>query len=330
MQETKRKGRWMIIVSLIIVALLALCFFAGNYFYNFAISADSKAPDKIMERLTDENLSGDTEQRFLLNDFFETHDVQDAYITATQDGTKLYSRVVENAASDVWVIVVHGYGSDGGSMAGYAERFYDFGFNTLAPDLRGNGKSEGSYYGMGWDDRLDIIDWINYLNDSYDDPEIVLFGISMGGATVMMTSGETLPENVKAIIEDCGYSSIYAAFKSEIKTMFNLPAFPILNVAGAVTQLRAGYNYMNEGDAAAQLAKSVTPTLFIHGTEDTTVPFSMLEVVYNAAAGEREKLAVEGAKHGESAVAAPEIYWDTVQTFLNKHLDYQGAAEDAA
>ena len=28
--------------------------------------------------------------------------------------------------------------------------------------------------------------------------EIALFGVSMGGATVMMTSGEDLPSNVKA------------------------------------------------------------------------------------------------------------------------------------
>lgn len=331
MQKTERKsGRWLIIVPLIIVALLAICFFIGNYFYNYAIESDGKDfktdADQDLEKLLPDN----DDQSFLMSDFFETLEVQDAYITASQDGIELYSREVQNPASDAWVIVVHGYGSNGASMAGYAEHFYDFGFSTLAPDLRGCGKSQGSYYGMGWDDRLDIIDWINYLNENYDNPEIVLFGVSMGGATVMMTSGEELPENVKAVIEDCGYSSIYAEFKSELNSMYNLPAFPILNIAGAVTQLRAGYNFMNEGDATAQVAKSVTPTLFIHGKEDELVPFSMFEEVYNAAACEREKLEVEGADHARSAVVAPKIYWDTIQTFLNRHLNYDIDAQIAA
>lgn len=331
MQKTKPKsGRWMIIVSLIIAALLAICFFVGNYFYNFAIKAKGRNRENVGGPDFSERLPGNEGVSFLTSDFFETQGVQDAYISASQDGTELYSRVAENSASDAWVIVVHGYRSDGGGMSGYAGRFYKLGFSVLAPDLRGNGRSGGGYYGMGWDDRLDIIDWIDYLNESYDDPEIVLFGISMGGAAVMMTSGEKLPENVKAIIEDSGYSSIYAQFKSEIKTMYDMPAFPLLNMAGAVTQLRAGYNFMNEGDAVGQVAKSVTPILFIHGREDTLVPFSMLEEVYSAAACEREKLEVEGAGHGESAVVAPEIYWNTVQAFLSRHLDYNIAAQDAA
>ena len=50
--------------------------------------------------------------------------------------------------------------------------------------------SEGDYIGMGWDERLDIIDLINYIIDVDKDSEIVLFGVSMGAATVMNVSGE--------------------------------------------------------------------------------------------------------------------------------------------
>ncbi len=37
------------------------------------------------------------------------------------------------------------------------------GYNVIIPDLRGHGTSEGDYIGMGWDERLDIIDLINYI-----------------------------------------------------------------------------------------------------------------------------------------------------------------------
>ena len=57
--------------------------------------------------------------------------------------------------------------------------------------------------------------------------EIVLYGVSMGGATVMMASGEDLPGNVKAIIEDCGYSSVWDEFSYQLQALFNLPEFPL-------------------------------------------------------------------------------------------------------
>lgn len=314
-ESGKKPKRSIIIISVILVILLAVGFFAGNYFYNFAINTKSdifKSKD-MPDVPGDENTGG----------FFDTHEVGDANISASLDGTPLYARSVVNGESDVWVIIAHCYGCDGSFMESYAERFYDMGYSTLLPDLRGHGQSGGSYRGMGWDDRLDMIDWINYINANYADAEIVLFGVSMGASTVMMTSGETLPENVRAVIEDCGYSSIYEEFKVQLKSMFGLPSFPILNLAGAVTKLRAGYNFMNEGDAASQMAKSVTPTLFIHGDADTFVPISMMEAVYNAASCEREKLIVPGADHAQSSTVAPELYWSTIGEFLNRHLEYQ-------
>lgn len=63
----------------------------------------------------------------------------------------------------------------------------------------------------------------------------------MGAATVMMTSGEKLPDNVKAFVEDCGYSSVKGELGYQLKEMFNLPAFPLIPVTSLVTKVRAGY-----------------------------------------------------------------------------------------
>ncbi|WP_431189473.1 hypothetical protein, partial [Escherichia coli] len=66
----------------------------------------------------------------------------------------------------------------------------------------------------------DYVQWINkVLENNGKSQEIVLYGVSMGAATVMMTSGEKLPDNVKAIIEDCGYSSVHDELAYQLDDM---------------------------------------------------------------------------------------------------------------
>lgn len=105
--------------------------------------------------------------------------------------------------------------------------------------------------------------------------KIVLHGVSMGGATVMMTSGEALPPNVKAIVEDCGYTTAKDQLAYQLKRMYRLPIFPLLHITSLLTKLRAGY-FFGEASALDQLQKSKTPMLFIHGDADLFVPTEMV------------------------------------------------------
>ena len=235
------------------------------------------------------------------------------------DNLKLHGYKINNENSNVWVITVHGYMGSGAKMAFYAENFYNMGYNVLVPDLRGHGKSEGDYIGMGWNDRKDILRWIDLILKENNNAKIILHGVSMGGATVMMTSGEKLPENVKCIIEDCGYSSVVDEFEDKLKNIFNLPKTPILQAADLVSRVRAGY-WFSDASSVNQLKKAKVPILFIHGDKDDFVPYDMLDKVYNAADVEKEKLVVEGAEHAKSAYVNPELYWNTISKFINKHL----------
>ena len=173
---------------------------------------------------------------------------------------------------------------------------------------------------MGWLERKDIVDWVGTLVEQDPEAEIVLFGVSMGGATVMMTAGEELPANVKCVIEDCGYSSVWDEFAGQLDELFGLPTFPVLDVASLVTQFRAGFGF-KEASSVEQLKKTSLPVLFIHGEEDTFVPYSMLDLVYEACASpEKERLSVPGAGHGEASWEDPELYWSTVERFLAAHV----------
>lgn len=230
---------------------------------------------------------------------------------------ELYHQPIE---TDKYVIIVHGYKSDCTSMYRRAYHFWQKGFHILLVDLRACGKSEGKSLGMGWLDRKDILSWIHYLLSLNPDARIALYGESMGAATVMMTSGEeNLPQNVRVCVEDCGYTSVYDIFHSELSARFGLPAFPLLDTASALSGKQNDFNFQ-EASALRQVAKSHTPTLFIHGTGDNFVPFSMLEPLYNAATCEKDKLIVEGAQHCASVYYGVETYFNKVFDFIDKYI----------
>ncbi len=316
MKKKRLFGICLGIISVIIIISLGL---VGNYFYNLALNPNT--PKDIVFGTPEEAAatSGqvlDVDISWLLNDSNYT----DEYITS-QDGLKLHSYHVKNqSSSNKWVITVHGYTSEGINMSSYAKKYYDNGYNVLIPDLRSHGLSEGDYIGMGWDDRLDIISWINYILNEDPNADIVLHGISMGAATVLMTSGEEIPSNVKVIIADCGYTSVWDEFAYQLDDLFSLPEFPILNVSSIVSKIRAGY-FLGEASSIEQVKKSKTPILYIHGDQDDFVPYYMMEELYNATSSEKEMLTIKGAEHAKASEVDPETYWTTVNNFINKYIN---------
>ena len=314
-----------IVICVVLILIFSALIFIGNKFYNLAINPKvskdivfNSEETKSEENLSQSQTSGENAEedlRWFLND----SNYEDVYIKSN-DGLKLHGYKIKNKNNtNKWVITVHGYTSEGKLMSNFAKNFYDMGYNLLVPDLRGHGMSEGTYIGMGWDDRLDIINWIKFLNDNEKDNIIILHGISMGGATVMMTSGEELPSNLKLIIEDCGYTSVWDQFSYQLKVLFKLPVFPFMNVASLVCKIRAGY-FLGTASSIKQLAKAKVPMLFIHGDKDDFVPFYMLDEVYNAANCKKEKLVIKGAGHAKSATVNPKKYWETVKDFINKNI----------
>ena len=175
-----------IIITLLISSLLGavgVSSLIGIVFYNLVLNANY-SKDIVYADYNDEKLGDD--QKWLE----EESNYTENYIESS-DGLKLHSYIVsQDNKTDKWAIVVHGYGGSGKLMSDRAKYFYEMGYNVLIPDLRGHGKSEGEYIGMGWKDRLDIISWINFIIKDNSNAKIILHGTSMGAATVFMASGK--------------------------------------------------------------------------------------------------------------------------------------------
>lgn len=315
----KKRLRPVVAVALALVCLAAAAA-AGNYFFNLAINTRSDKSGILRAEHNALDLGEGYAAKLRGYETWLDNAGYDEWQISGPDNLDLNAYAVLNGdPAGTWVLICHGYHGHGRQMLEPAHEFFRRGYNILLPDGRGYGKSGGAYTGMGWLDRKDMVAWLGEINARHRPRNIVLYGVSMGGATVLMTLGERLPENVRAAISDCGYSSVAEEFAYQLDKLFGLPEFPILPIASLVTRIRAGY-WLGDADAAGQVAKATVPILFIHGSADSFVPATMLDKLYAAAGGAKEKLVVEGAGHAGSAAKNPRLYWDTIDAFLAKHL----------
>ncbi|MDO3412296.1 alpha/beta hydrolase [Saccharibacillus sp. CPCC 101409] len=316
-----------LLTALGVAAVPAAVVVAGSfYFYRMAVARAPKAflasdpglqPNPDVQTETASSRSWWAQQPF------------DHRVLLSGDGLKLHAYYLPaRKPTAQTAILAHGYSGDASIMSGVA-RYYreDLGMNILVPDARGHGRSEGAYIGYGWHERLDYLGWIRQtVAQTGTHAQIVLHGISMGGATVMMTSGEDLPPQVKAIVEDCGYTSVKDELAYQMKRMYKLPAFPMLPATEALTRFKAGYSF-TEASALSQVRRCRTPMLFIHGSNDQFVPTSMVHELYEACPSEKELLIVDGAGHGDSFLIDKPLYTRSVTKFLRTRIDGLSASD---
>lgn len=241
---------------------------------------------------------------------------EDVYVKSG-DGLKLHATWFPQNDKKKVVICFHGYTSRGMSdYIGLSDYYLKNGFSMLLVDERAHGDSEGTYIGFGCLDRLDALLWIEkVVKMCGEDVSILLHGTSMGGATVLMASGLELPEQVKGIVSDCGFTSAKEVFTHVLHSMYHLPAFPMIQIASLVNKKRAGYG-LDECNAAREVKKAKVPILLIHGSADTFVPSSMCEKIYKNCASQATKLIIEGAAHAESYYKDTEAYENALTEFI--------------
>ena len=236
------------------------------------------------------------------------------------DGLKLRAYYFPAERPDGRVaLCVHGYRSTGlNEFAAFARFYLDRGVGLLLVDNRAHGESDGRIVGFGWPDRLDVRRWCEEAVARLGPAcRILLHGVSMGAATVMMAAGEELPAQVRGVVADCGYTSAWDEFSTQIRRMFHLPVYPILPIASAICRLRGGYGF-KQCSALRQVARAKAPFLFVHGGEDTFVPTEMVHRLYAACPADKELLVVPGAAHALSYHTDPVSYEAAVVRLMQK------------
>ena len=242
---------------------------------------------------------------------------EDLYIQSF-DNLKLHALFVPNAKQDKTIICVHGYkAKDGLYDFGQSAKFlYSTGYNILFVDNRSHGYSQGKYIGFGVLDCKDINSWVNYLTNEYKQETIVLYGISMGAASVLNASA-LVNDKVKGIVEDCGFASGYDEVKYQIKQMYHLPSFPLVQIANLELMLLAKYS-LKEKEAYRSIREYKGKLLVIHGGNDHFVCTQDAYKIYENANCDKNILIVEGASHAKSYLKDTKEYEKQFKRLLDE------------
>ena len=235
------------------------------------------------------------------------------------DGVTLSARYLHHADGAPVCICFHGYrGAAVRDFSMMGPFLYDCGCNVLLVDQRAHGRSGGHTITFGIKERRDALTWAQYVGDRFGhDTPVYLFGISLGGATVLMASGLDLPANVRAISADCPFSSPKDIIKYVCSRLGMNPklCWPIIWLAARLF----GHFDPDETTAADEVKKTKVPILIIHGESDTFVPARMSEQAYEANPAMIERHTFPGAEHGLSWFYGTERYQRIVRDFLSKH-----------
>lgn len=259
-------------------------------------------PEKISRKISgcdDSHLGG-----FLQNNlnWIENYGYEKHYIIS-DSGYKLTGYLLKaKEPSDVYLFGAHGYRSYGKKeFAGVAQYYISKGINVFIPDHVASGESEGTYCTFGYHEVRDCMKWLDYMIDNFGkDIKILLHGVSMGCATVTMMGGrEDLPDNVKMIVADCGFTTAKALFEFKLEKM-GVPSKNLIEAVDFVHKRKHGYSF--DELRPVECAKRIKlPVLFVHGAKDNLVPCYMAKELYDACTSENKDILItDEADHAQS------------------------------
>lgn len=277
------------------------------------VSEETVAYFATAQQVKEELLTGDEIELEIVRDGLKLRGV---YIPACIGSTEL------SAFRNGCAIVVHGWRDASGSRILDAKPYIEAGISVFLPSLRGHKPSEGKRIDIGCKHYDDLFVWIDEINKRLgeDAPEwYVLDGLSMGAATVLTATGDVrFPDNVIAVISDCGFTSLIDQGKWLTRGMSPILRGPALFFSKFFFYFVMGYR-LNDPTALSAIARASVPIFIIHGSEDVFVPTWMSQKLFDACSSElKEYWVVEGAQHALSSFVAGPEYPKRKLAFINQ------------
>ena len=221
------------------------------------------------------------------------------------------------------VILFHGYAADKTSLLREAKILIGLGQSVLLVDFRGSGGSSESYTTVGIREGDDVAAVVRYANENLLQvhTSTILFGHSMGAVAILRAVHEHSVAPDAVVLE-----AVFDTMLNTVRNRFaalgvsSFPSAELLVFWGGWQADFCGFSH-NPVDYATSVR---SPTLFMHGVDDSRATIAEGRRVFEAVRGPKEFMEFEAVGHQTYASKYP-YEWQTavaeiIRKVQNKHV----------
>ena len=231
-------------------------------------------------------------------------------------GSTLSGWLVAGPTNRGVIILQHGVRADKSTLVGRAKFLTQAGYAVLMFDFQAHGESPGAMITFGFLESRDSQAAVQFARKRFPGKPVGVIGVSLGAAAAVLAQP---PLDVQALVLEMMFPTIEDATKDRIEIRLGAAGRILSPLLTAQVSRRAGCQ-PEDLCPLVQVAKIPVAKLFIAGTEDRDTKFSEAQALFAAAAGPKQFLPVDGARHEDLHDFAPQPYEKTVLAFLESHL----------
>lgn len=217
------------------------------------------------------------------------------------------------------VLICHGFWGGKAGPLPLARFYLGAGYNVLLFDFRATGQSEGNLCTFGALEQLDVLGAVDYLqhNQPQASRRIVGLGLGTGGAALLGAAADRSPQGraIAAVAVVGCYDDLSDLTHEMAATAFLPPLSTVVWKVGLpLGSLETGIDLetFRPADAVGQIWPR--PVMVVHGTDDTAVPFSLGQRLFDAASMPKRFLWLGDADADQTA-ADPGVNREIIQFF---------------
>ncbi len=232
----------------------------------------------------------------------------------TSDSMKLAAWYVPADSAKGTVILFHGHGGNRSDVLAEADGFHKMGYHTLLVDFRAHGESQGNTCTIGVEEAADVKAAYDYIT-ARQEKNVILWGISLGGATVARAISEYGLKPARVILE-MPFGSLMDAVEGRLVIM-GLPRQPLATLLTFWGGLEHGFWAFKH--KPYEYAKKITmPVLLQWGQNDPRVSRREIDAIYGNITAPKQLMVYANSGHESLCKKEGDKWMTTVNTFLNQ------------
>ena len=189
--------------------------------------------------------------------------------------------------------------------------------NLCTFDFAGSGLSEGKYISLGYHEKNQVRNVVDFLERLPGVGNIGIWGRSMGAATTLLYT--PTDKRIKCIVVDSPFSDFRKLAKEICQSNITVPGLLIegaISIIGSTVYSKNGMD-VNDIKPINSVKKCYVPAIFIHAQDDTFVKYKHSEKLFQNYGGSIKKLkGVSGGHNG----ARPRSLMEEVGEFFADYL----------